>query len=122
MPDKPLRMLLAKGHCQTCQSPVSVEVEEPAPLVVSKTEPCRCGLTENVRIVRYVVFGFTALFMVFFGSCVSNHFFTNQAIKEMKGQFEVKEKVAPLIENTLPFEVVPKSVPKPPGTPEAPRK
>lgn len=89
MSDKPKRMLLAKGHCPTCQSPVSVEIEEPAPIIQVTKEPCKCGKTETERCARWVALGVMALFLCFLGCCSVKNYFTTQQIKIMTGKYEV---------------------------------
>jgi hypothetical protein len=107
LPEQPKRYILAKGHCGTCQSPVSVEVEEPAPLVQTKTEPCRCGRTEAERVVRWVIFGLVGLFLCLTGSCITNQYFNTEAIKHVKGRYEVKEDTSPGPEIKPKYEIVP---------------
>ncbi len=90
MPDSPKRLILAKGHCGICQSPVSVEVEEPAPLVQFAKEPCKCGRTENERVARWFVFGAITLIISFTGSCITNQYFTTQQVKAMTEKYQVR--------------------------------
>jgi uncharacterized protein YlxW (UPF0749 family) len=76
MPDNPKRSILIKGNCTYCDKPVGVEVEEPAPIIQVKTEPCKCGLTENARTSRHwattAAFVLVAVVVAGFGSCSYN--------------------------------------------------
>lgn len=91
MAEQAKRMLLAKGHCGTCQSPVSVEVPEPAPVIQTKAEPCRCGKTEGERTARWAALGIMSLFFCILGCCSSNHYFTTQQIKAIAEKYQVRK-------------------------------
>lgn len=75
MPESPKRSILVKGNCTYCDKPVGVEVEEPAPVIQVKTEPCKCGLTEDARQSRHwaTTFGFVGVagLLTLLGTCYS---------------------------------------------------
>lgn len=94
MADKPKRIILVKGNCENCSKPVGVEVEEPDPVVQTVKEACKCGMTEEERIAKWVSFGAMALFLMILGCCSSNHYFTTQQIKAIKEEYQVRPKVS----------------------------
>src|SRR5574342_18914 len=91
MAEQPKRMILAKGHCGTCQSPVSVEVEEPAPLVKVETAPCKCGKTENERVSRWIAFIAVTLITMGMGTCTMHDYFLTQQIKSVAEKYQVRD-------------------------------
>src|SRR5438128_555794 len=74
-----------KGHCPDCNRPVEVNVPVPEPEEIVVKEPCDCGLTEAARMVRYACFAAIAGFLALFGGCLTDHYFTTEQVKAMKG-------------------------------------
>lgn len=112
------RMILVKGNCENCDKPVGVEVPEPEPVIKLVTEPCKCGLDSDSRTSKHIATaigtGLVALVLGLAGSCVSNHYFTTQQIRAMKGEFVIQEKgkdyqVGDTPLNSPDFRVVPKA-------------
>lgn len=93
MAEQPKRMILAKGHCGTCQSPISVEVPEPEPKVEVKREPCKCGRTEFERAIRWIALAIISLILGLTGSCITNQYFTTVQVREMSEKYQIRKRV-----------------------------
>lgn len=75
------------------------------PVSVPSREPCRCGMTETARIVRYVVMAFIALILALFGGCWFDHYYTTEQVKAVKGvgyTVEPKQDGGPLLKPFVP--------------------
>lgn len=65
--------------CKNCGETRSVGVTLPP------RDPCRCGLTESVRIARALVMGLVSLVLLAFGGCWISHYYTTEQVKAVKG-------------------------------------
>lgn len=82
---------LAYFGCKNC----GAVNQQPFPevRVVTKTEPCRCGISSDSRTSRHwataVGFAVSIALLAGFGSCVADHHFTTEQIKALPKGYTV---------------------------------
>lgn len=80
---------MSKIRCKNCGEIFDLPEIEPEVRVV--TEPCKCGMTMEARIARYVVYGFVCLFLCLAACCWSAQYYTTRQVEAMKEKYEVKK-------------------------------
>lgn len=55
------------------------------PEVVKEKEPCKCGLTADVRITKLAVTGFICLILSLLGGCWISSYYTVEGIRAAPG-------------------------------------
>lgn len=97
-----------KAACRFCHE--IMEFEDPKPVV--QREPCRCGLTADVRGLRITVIGIVCALIVLAGGCWLNLHYTTEQVKALPESYKAvplnaKEKAAERLYDGA-YEVVPK--------------
>lgn len=74
-------------RCKSCGEFMELPPQEPK--VEVRTEPCRCGLTEFSRGVRWGALVLMTLFLCLFASCLAEQYFTTEQIRALPQNYEV---------------------------------
>lgn len=85
---------LAYFGCKNC----GAVNQQPFPevRVVTKSEPCRCGITSDSRTSRHIAtavgLAVSIAILAGFGSCVADHYYTTEQIKALPKGYTVEHR------------------------------
>lgn len=107
MPKEDLKVI--QTICKGCTTQIEVPVPEHYVRVIK--EKCECGMSQDARITRYLMFGVASIMACILGCCTVSHYFTAESVKAVKGAgYKVKERQEILI-NEPQFTVEPVAAP-----------
>lgn len=106
-----------KTFCKSCSSHIEVEVPEYFVRVVK--EKCQCGLSDDARTVRYLMFGVASIMACILGCCSVAHHYTTEQIRALgESGFHVRPATSQeSLPNGVEFIVEKKPVPAEPEPP-----